>query len=109
MCWLALLQRQKEDTQKMLDSGQPPFLPQSILRLEALDSLGFKLICLDNEMEKHGLVDYQMGVWEEEILSSKQFTSKSTVEADSCVVVIQCSELLEESSLSPDDEGVLHL
>lgn len=70
-CWLAVLQRQKDDTQEMLNSGQPPNPPQSILQLEVLERMGTELVRLCDSMEKHGLVDYQMGVWEEEILSSK--------------------------------------
>lgn len=78
-CWLAVLQRQKEDTQEMLNSGQPPNPPQSILQLEVLERMGTELVRLCDSMEKHGLVDYQMGVWEEEILSSKQIGFRPTV------------------------------
>ena len=70
-CWLAVLQRQKDDTHEMLNSGQPPNPPQSILQLETLERMGSELVRLCDSMEKHGLVDYQMGVWEEEILGSK--------------------------------------
>jgi len=31
--------------------------------------MGKELVRLCDIMEKHGLVDYQMGVWEEEIIS----------------------------------------
>ena len=69
------MQRQKEDTQEMLDTGQSPRAPQSILPLESLERIGSELIRLCDGLEKYGLVDYQMGVWEEEILSSEQSTS----------------------------------
>ncbi|KAL2052634.1 hypothetical protein ABVK25_007194 [Lepraria finkii] len=67
-CWLALLQRQKDDTRQMLDTGRPPTRPQSLLPVETLRKLGEDLIVHADELEKLGLVDYQMGVAEEEIL-----------------------------------------
>ena len=70
-CWLAVLQRQKDNTQEMLDTGQPPRPQQSILQTDFLERMGRELVRLCDSMEKHGLVDYQMGVWEEEIMSSK--------------------------------------
>ena len=69
-CWLAVLQRQKDDTQQMLDTGRSPTAPQSLLQEEFLENMGSELVRLCDGMEKYGLVDYQMGVWEEEIISS---------------------------------------
>ncbi|KAF1986757.1 hypothetical protein K402DRAFT_331682 [Aulographum hederae CBS 113979] len=66
-CWLSTLQRQQEMTQEMLDRGHRPITPQSILEVDVMESMGKELIRLCDIMEKHGLVDYQMGVWEEEI------------------------------------------
>lgn len=71
-CWLAALQHQKELTQKMLETGEPPAAPQSLIPEESLENMGSELIRLGDMVEKHGLVDYQIGVWEEEILSSKR-------------------------------------
>ena len=71
MCWLAVLQQQKDMTQRILDSGQTPQPPQSILRLDFLERMGRELVRLCDGMERHGLVDYQMGVWEEEIISGE--------------------------------------
>ncbi|SLM39024.1 hypothetical protein LPUS_09441 [Lasallia pustulata] len=71
-CWLAVLQRQKENTQEMLDTGQPPRPPQSILQEDFLERMGRELVRLCDTMERHGLVDYQMGVWEEEIIHGEQ-------------------------------------
>ena len=70
-CWLSALQRQKEMTQGMLDTGQPPPLPQSLIQEDFLERMGSQLVRLCDNMERHGLVDYQMGVWEEEIISSE--------------------------------------
>lgn len=68
-CWLAVLQRQKDITQELLDSGQPTLQSQSILQVDFLERMGRELIRLCDGMERYGLVDYQMGVWEEEIIS----------------------------------------
>ena len=71
VCWLALLQRQKDDTQEMLDTGRPLAQPQSLLSKEFLEEMGNELVSLCDGLEKHGLVDYQMGVSEQEIVESK--------------------------------------
>ncbi|MCJ1361512.1 hypothetical protein MMC16_000612 [Acarospora aff. strigata] len=68
-CWLAVLQKQKDMTQEMLDSGQAPRHPQSILQEDFMERMGRELVRLCDSMERHGLVDYQMGVWEEEIIN----------------------------------------
>lgn len=70
-CWLALLQHQKDAIQKLLDSGQPLNPPPSLLQADYLGHMGDELVRLCDTMEKLGLVDYQMGVWEEEIVSSE--------------------------------------
>ncbi|KAL9044915.1 MAG: hypothetical protein Q9214_001980 [Letrouitia sp. 1 TL-2023] len=69
MCWLAALQRQKDDTLLMNETGRPPTSPQSLLDEAFLEKMGSELVRLCDGMEKYGLVDYQMGVWEEEIIS----------------------------------------
>ena len=70
-CWLAVLQRQKEMTQRLLSTGQPPQSPESMIEHNYMDRMGRELVRLCDNMEKHGLVDYQMGVWEEEITACK--------------------------------------
>lgn len=52
-------------------TGQPPQPPRDILREEFLNRMGSELVRLCDSMERHGLVDYQMGVWEEEILDCR--------------------------------------
>ncbi|KAI4129953.1 MAG: hypothetical protein LQ347_003558 [Umbilicaria vellea] len=106
-CWLAVLQRQKENTQEMLDTGQPPRPPQSILQEEFLERMGKELVRLCDTMERHGLVDYQMGVWEEEIIHSKQasssFRNRSVHLANSNhhTVLTECLDLLEGDDVDP--------
>jgi hypothetical protein len=52
----------------MLETGQQP---RSILHAETLEKMGRELVRLCDRMERHGLVDYQMGVWEEEIIGGE--------------------------------------
>lgn len=70
-CWLVVLQKEKEMLQEFIATGQTPQPPREILREEMLERMGRELIALCDSMERHGLVDYQMGVWEEEILGGK--------------------------------------
>lgn len=70
-CWLAVLQHQKEVTQRMVETGESPAAPQTIIPEESLENMGTEVVRLCDLLEKHGLVDYQIGVWEEEIISSK--------------------------------------
>lgn len=67
-CWLSVLQRQKDITQEMLDTGQQPQQPQSLMDVEFMKGMGAEVVRLCDSMEKHGLVDYEMGVWEEQII-----------------------------------------
>jgi hypothetical protein len=69
-CWLTTFQRQKEMTQELLQ-GREPQLPASLLEYEFMETMARELIRLCDHMEKHGLVDYQMGIWEEEIIASE--------------------------------------
>ncbi|KLJ11908.1 hypothetical protein EMPG_12937 [Blastomyces silverae] len=83
-CWLAVCQKQKDMTQEVLEcrSGATP---QNLLTEDILNKMGRELVRLCDRMEEHGLVDYQMGVWEEEILS----------------VLGQCLDLLEGNGNNP--------
>jgi hypothetical protein len=69
-CWLAVLQRQKELTLELQQTGQRS-ASMSLLEYDQMETMGKELIRLCDVMEKHGLVDYQMGVWEEEIINRK--------------------------------------
>lgn len=70
-CWLTLLQKQKELVAESVNAGQRPQPPQSIVEYDFLEKMGTQLVKNCDNMEKHGLVDYQMGVWEEEIIASE--------------------------------------
>ncbi|KAL1592311.1 hypothetical protein SLS60_011388 [Paraconiothyrium brasiliense] len=69
-CWLGLFQKQFEMVEDMRTTGQRPQAPQSIIDYDFIEKMGTKLVKNCDNMEKHGLVDYQMGVWEEEITAS---------------------------------------
>ncbi|KAL4898543.1 hypothetical protein BDV59DRAFT_206882 [Aspergillus ambiguus] len=78
ICWLAVCQKQKDMTEELLQTGrQPPHT--SLLGVDVMENLGKELIQLCDRVEQHGLVDYEMGIWEEEILS----------------VLSQCLDLME--------------
>lgn len=63
ICWLAFGQR-------ILDfHGNSKSPPDRLIEL--VDSVGRCLITIGDELEQSGLVDYEMGIWEEEILDSK--------------------------------------
>ncbi|OJD17559.1 hypothetical protein AJ78_02372 [Emergomyces pasteurianus Ep9510] len=88
-CWLAVCQKQKDMTQEMLESGLGT-TPQNLLTEDILNKMGRELVRLCDRMEQYGLVDYQMGVWEEEILS----------------VLSQCLDLLEGNENTPASENI---
>ncbi|KAJ5570264.1 uncharacterized protein N7459_009694 [Penicillium hispanicum] len=80
LCWLAVCQRQKGLIQDMVVSGHPP-AQASLISRDRMESMGKDLIQLCDQLEQHGLVDYQIGIWEEEILS----------------VLSQCLDLMESN------------
>jgi hypothetical protein len=77
--WLAGLQRQREMTASMIDTGQRPPSPRTLMTTEQMEMMGRELVRLCDAMEKHGLVDYQMGVWEEEIISREYWPQLSNL------------------------------
>jgi hypothetical protein len=74
-CWLATLQKQKAFSQEMVSTGQRPQAPRTLIDYDYLEKMGTQLVKHCDNMEKHGLVDYQMGVWEEEIIASQFLSS----------------------------------
>lgn len=69
--WLTLLQKQRDMVQESVATGQRPQPPQTLIDYDFLEKMGNQLVKNCDNMEKHGLVDYQMGVWEEEIIASE--------------------------------------
>ncbi|CAI7647954.1 unnamed protein product [Penicillium viridicatum] len=68
LCWLALCQKQKDLIMEVIATSQQPS-HTSLIRRDRMETMGKDLIQLCDQLEPHGLVDYQMGIWEEEILS----------------------------------------
>ena len=56
-------------SQTMVETGQRPAPPQSLLEFDFMERMGKELVRLCDWMEKFGLVDYQIGVREEEIIT----------------------------------------
>lgn len=57
--------------QDYIATGHEPHLPQELMRMDFLENIGQEIVGLCDRIEQHGLVDYQMGVWEEEIIECK--------------------------------------
>ena len=66
--WLATLQRQRDLTREMMLTNQPIRNSDAIISAGALERLGDEVVKFCDDIEKHGLVDYQMGFREEEII-----------------------------------------
>jgi hypothetical protein len=55
----------------MLESGQRIQHPQTLMTQEFINKMAKDLIRMCDAVEKHGLVDYQYGVAEEQIIMSE--------------------------------------
>ncbi len=55
----------------MVESGQQLQRSQSLITKDGLEKMGEELVKLCDGVERHGLVDYQYGVWEEQIIASR--------------------------------------
>lgn len=62
--WLGIFQKQKD----MLQAGQRIQHPQSLMTQDFINKMAKDLIRMCDAVEKHGLVDYQYGVAEEQII-----------------------------------------
>ena len=97
----------------MLDSGKSPCAPRSLLAIETLRRLGDNLVAQADELERLGLVDYQMGVAEEEIITRKPRTELTPFNvrilpvAYSMVVLSECIDLLntDEEDIAEAEVG----
>lgn len=79
--WLVALQKQKSLMEDMINTGQRPQPPQSLIDGGTLQKMGDNLTENCNKLEKHGLVDYEMGVWEEEIIASECIRLRSLLDS----------------------------
>jgi hypothetical protein len=68
--------------------------PQSIMGPRDLERLSSELVRLCDSVEKHGLVDYQMGVAEEDIMDCKLRSRDSCLSDSNCkpsVTTVSCT------------------
>ncbi|KAI1805559.1 hypothetical protein F4811DRAFT_570087 [Daldinia bambusicola] len=63
--WLSLFQKQKD----MMESGVPPQRGQTLISEDGLRKMGKEIVRLCDGIDRHGLVDYEYGVWEESIVA----------------------------------------
>lgn len=69
--WLALMHKQMTLTRGLLEAGITLQQPQ-LMTAEVIRKMCNDLVKLDNDyLEKQGLVDYQYGVLEDQIIESK--------------------------------------
>lgn len=62
-----MFQKQKD----LMEPGQQQLSrSQSLITRASLEKMGKELIRLCDDIERYGLVDYQYGVWEEQIIAS---------------------------------------
>jgi hypothetical protein len=96
--WLALFQREKEMLEAGLHTVQRP---QTIVSQDTLKKMGKELVRLCDNIERHGLVDYQYGVWEEQIVDSKFSRCLGSERIpDFSPVLEDCLDLFEQQSSS---------
>ncbi|KAF5705930.1 hypothetical protein FGLOB1_7703 [Fusarium globosum] len=70
--WLGLGQRQID----LMTSSQQLSRTQSLVSKAMIKKMGNELIRLCDGIERHGLVDYQCGVWEDQITAGEQLQSR---------------------------------
>ena len=83
LCWEALGQKQKDVTQEALRTQQQP---TDFLTVAKMTSMIDDLIKLCDNIDQYGLIDYEMGVWEEQIVH----------------VFSQCLDLLQSAQEVPE-------
>jgi hypothetical protein len=71
--WLVTLQMQYDMTSELMRTHQTLAEPRSIMSAQVLEHLSRELIRCCDSVETKGLVDYQMGVAEEEIMDCTFF------------------------------------
>ena len=96
----------------MVDSGRPSAQFQNLLPKESLEEMGNELVSLCDGLEKYGLVDYQMGVSEQEIVESKPEITPIYCEGhENCrpdiqVVLTHCIDLVGNDDENDDEAGM---
>jgi hypothetical protein len=86
IAWEALGQKQKEITEEALRIRRQP---SDILSADTIRSLMDDLVGMCDQLDQYGLVDFEMGIWEEQITH----------------VFIVCLDLLPPSDANPPASG----
>lgn len=73
--WLSLFQKQKD----MMESGVPLQRGQTLISEDGLRKMGKEIVRLCDGIDRHGLVDYEYGVWEEPIIASTVVPYNSSI------------------------------
>jgi hypothetical protein len=69
--WLATLQHQYYLANEMIRDDQSMRNSDAIIGARTLERLAKEVVQFCDDVEKYGLVDYEMGFWEDEILGSE--------------------------------------
>lgn len=97
LCWLAFMQKLKDTLETVVvHSAQVPARPVNIITPVFLDKMADKLIAWANSVEPFGLVDYETGIWEEEILEGM---AENCVECTMLTMIVagDCRSIFESS------------
>lgn len=62
---------------ELMESGQQLQRSQTLVSREGLEKMAKELLRLCDQVERHGLVDYQYGVWEEQIIAGALSVSQN--------------------------------
>lgn len=65
LCWEALGQKQKDITEQALRTRQQPL---NFMSAATITETAEAIIAICDQIEQYGLVDYELGFWEEQIL-----------------------------------------
>jgi len=60
-----------------MESGQQTQRPQSLITQDGLEKMGKELVRHCDSIERYGLVDYEYGVWEEQIIAGASRLDRS--------------------------------
>jgi hypothetical protein len=72
--WMALFTKQED----ILDLGEGKSREYSLLSTEDICKMAERLIEMCDGISKHGLVNYQYGVWEDDIITGTSHSSECT-------------------------------
>lgn len=62
------MQKLKETLENMQETGRAQPQIETLIDADFLEQMGDRLVAWADALEKWGLVDYETGIWEEEIL-----------------------------------------